>query len=215
MNRSPSRRTFAALAVAALAGCVSLPGDDSANDESTLREHVQLNCVESIESPDPYPDVQVEYNDVPDDADVSMCVQPVEPFNDDSPAKIAVELTNVSDDEVAYTFDVSPPYDGVSADQEQGDGGLILIADFHERMSTTGGIVPSEPTDGCWRALHEFSAGDYDVTESIVPAETVREEYTLLADPESECLALGTYRSEEEAYDPVGGQWGFQITLSE
>ncbi|WP_248518075.1 hypothetical protein [Salinarchaeum laminariae] len=223
MHRSPSRRAFAALAATAVAGCLSVPNRHASNDEpanesdpddnSGLRDRVQTNCTTSMASPDPYPDLQIEYDDVPEDAGVAMCVQAVQPFTDDSPAKIAVELTNVSDSSATYGFGISPPWGGVFAEHVQQEATLIFVPDYREHVGSEG-LIPQRATDGCWRAQSLYSGEDIGLTATVDPAETIREEYTILAAEGSACLTQGTYRSEEAHYDPVPDAWGFDITLS-
>lgn len=225
MRRSPSRRAFAALAASAVAGCVSVSDGDSSNDNPvnesdpgddslSLRNHVQLNCTTSLESSDPFPDLQIENDDVPQDADVAMCVQPVEPFTEDSSAKIAVELTNVSESSAEYGFGISPPWGGVFAEHVQQEATLILVPDYREHVGSEG-LIPQQAADGCWRAQTLYSGEDIGLNATVDPAETIREEYTILTAKDSACLTPGSYRFEEEGYDPVSGTWGFEITLSE
>lgn len=216
MRRSPSRRAFAALGLSLVAGCVSLSDGDSSNDgppNDVGRD--RSTCSQSLESPDPYPDIRVDSDDVPADADVSVCVWPIEPFTDDSPAKIAFELANESDSSAEFGFGVTPPWGGVRADPRSGPEGLTLVPDDRTHVVPAEEIVPAEPTDGCWRAQSSISVNEVRLAETIDSGATVREEYTVLAGRLGKCLAPGTYRSERNAYDPVGEPWGIEITLSE
>lgn len=230
MGRALHRRTFAALTASVLAGCVSVPNDasndDAANDSEPDGDEPSTDgsdetdpdgtgcSTESVDSPDPYPDLRIEPDDGPDGAEVSVCARPVQEFSDVTPATIAVELTNVGDEPTEYFFGVSPPYGGVFAAHQDRDAALYLVPDDREHVEPDEGLVPAEPTEGCWRAGAAMSVEDIGLAETIDPGETVREEYTLLAAPGGECLAPGTYRTEEDSYDPVGETWGFEITLS-
>ncbi|GAB3691807.1 hypothetical protein GCM10028857_29640 [Salinarchaeum chitinilyticum] len=224
MDRSPSRRAFAALAASAVAGCVSLPNGDSSNDgpanesdtengSSGIRDRVQTNCTTSLASPDPFPDLQIESDDVPADAEVATCVEPVEPFTDDAPAKLAVELANVSDSSAEYSFGVSPPWGGLWSESMVDGSMLCLVPDDREYVARPEEVIPARPTDGCWRAESVIEVEAIGLTQTVDPGETIREEYTILATEDSPCLTLGSYRFEE-AYDPVSTAWGFDITLS-
>lgn len=225
MVRALHRRAFVASALSLVAGCVSRSDDDSSSDEPANDGNGSGNrsnddrrdrsaCRQSVDSSDPYPDVRVESDEVPADADVSLCARPVRPFDDDGSAKVAVELTNVGERTAEYRFGVSPPYGGVFAAHQDRDAALYLVPDDREHVGPDDGLVPAEPANGCWRADAVMAVEDIGLPATIDPAETIREEYTLLAAPDGECLTSGTYRTEQEHYDPIEGGWGFEVTLS-
>lgn len=225
MARALYRRAFVAVGCSLVAGCTSLSVGDSSADEPSNDGNGgavgsdggpwgRFICSQSVESPDPYPDVRVESDEISPDADVRVCARPVRAFDDEEPARVAVELTNEGDSTVASLFDVSPPYGGVFAAHQDRDAVLYLVPDDREHVGPDGALVPAEPADGCWRAGAAMSVEDVGLLKAIEPGETVREEYTLLAGPDGECLASGTYRTEVERYGPVEGGWGFEVTLS-
>lgn len=215
MPRSPSRRAFAALAVSALAGCLSDSSSDSANGGDQNGSDPESSCTQSIESPEPYPDIDIASDPVPADVDVSICVTPIEPFSDESPARIRFEFTNVSEQRQEYGFGFSPPFSPYPADHLDADAALLVLPDDREHITPHEGsqFVPEEPTDGCWRARTGYGANDIGRGRELDPGETLSGEYTLLASPEGDCLALGTYRTEQDYY-PDEATWGFEITLS-
>lgn len=226
MSSPLTRRELSALALPLLAGCLSTsnanePDGNESNDddpdanESDAEAPDPPTCTTSIESPDPYPDIQIESDPVSDEANVRICVTPIEPFTDESPARIAFELTNTGDSAQEYTFGFSPPFSPSPAEHVDTDEALLTIPDDREYLSGGSEFVPEEPTDGCWRALSSYGADDIGRSRAISPGETLREEYTVLAHPHGDCLVPGTYRSEKEYAAFVDGTWGFEITLSE
>lgn len=218
MPRSSSRRAFGALAVSALAGCAGLSGDDSSNttDQNGTDNDPLPPCEQSIESPDPYPDVSIESDPVPEDTDAAICVTPTEPFTDESPARIRFDLMNVGEAQWEHGFAFSPPFSPTAAEQSDSDAALFVLPDDREHVD--GGedfqFIPDEPTYGCWQARRGLGYNDLLRPRTLAPGETLSGGYTLLAYPETPCLEPGTYRTEQERYlnqEP----WGFEITLSE
>ena len=54
-------------------------------------------------------------------------------------------------------------------------------------------IIPTEPTDGCWKAA-KFGVHELAVGVKVTPEKPVTESYTVLADSDSKaCLPAGEY----------------------
>lgn len=228
MKRTFVRRDVLAILSTLTAGCLSggRDGQDGSpngtSDDGTPGSGEESGAADScgdstMESPSPYPDVSLRPDPVTDSASVDVCVEAVEPFTDEHPARIAVALTNEADSEQTFDFTVSPPYPPYPAEHEDAAAELLPIPDYREYVTPRSGeFVPEAPTDGCWRALERPGGLDAGISRTIAPGETLREEYALLAAPDGECLAPGTYRTEVDSYHPTGGDpWGFEIELSE
>lgn len=224
MNRKFIRRDVLVLLPTLTVGCLS---NDRGGQENTSNgpsgdgtpgSDGDRSCGDStIESASTYPDVSLRPDSVPDSASVDVCAEAVEAFADDHPARIAVELTNQADSEQTFNFTVSPPYPPYAATHEEAAADLLLIPDYREYVTPRDAeFVPDAPTDGCWRALERPGGLDVGLERTLAPGETLREEYVVLAAPDGECLAPGTYRTEVDSYHPTGGDsWGFEIELSE
>lgn len=104
----------------------------------------------------------------------------------------------------------------MSGDPGDSNAALILLPDDREHILPDEDFqfVPDEPTEGCWQARRIYGANDLGRSRVLGPGETFSGGYTLLAHPEGDCLAPGTYRIEEH-YSPLDATWGFEITLSE
>lgn len=218
------RRSFAVCLGGLTTGCLTdggeRPSDDSQPGSGSEREQPNGpgSCGRRTStSPAPYPDLAFEPDPVPEDASVSICIEPVSPFTDEHPARFAVELTNEGDSSLTFGFAISPPYPPYAASHRSEAAELVILPDYREYVTPRDGtFVPDEPDDGCWRALERPGGLDKGLEETLEPGETIREEYVLLGAPDGECLVPGTYRTENERYDPVGYEpWGFEITLSQ
>lgn len=126
---------------------------------------------------------------------------------DRQPAHLALAVRNRQDDEVSIQFGHAPPLSGLALSNdatnaimelwpvEPGDElGIVDRNDDGEHR-----VVPSEPTDGCWRAEDHAVVPDYFVTRTLSVCDAFERRFRVLAHPDNDgCLPSGTYRRTDD-----------------
>jgi hypothetical protein len=131
----------------------------------------------------------------------------IEGFDDDSPARIRLRVTNDSEEEREFGFYATPPFSSYGGDQRDDDAELHLIPDDRDQLMSVDETgepdewVPSRPQDGCWQAMTEHRPVPPDTDRQFEPLgteESVEHEYTVLSSPRNEdCLPAGEYVFED------------------
>lgn len=125
--------------------------------------------------PDGFPTIEVE-TDVPDSDDgFTFDGDVIEEFDEDSPARIRLGVTNDSNGEREFGFYATPPFGSYGGEQRNGDAELHLIPDGREQLMSVDGAgepdewVPSRPQDGCWQVMTENRPVPPDVDREFEP----------------------------------------------
>jgi hypothetical protein len=217
------RRTYLATAagvVAALAGCTGELADSGGTDPDRTEPPTDGTTGDGTTGDEPtdgaddgngiedgggfpYAVTGIEADDPPVEA-VTVDATAPENFSTDHPARVEVAFTNEADESRTFQFGSLVPWDGIYGAGRDGNASLLL--------APTDGVVPGEPTDGCWRATDGIALPAVMRSETLDPGETVSREYALLAAHDSDaCHPPVTYRFESEHY--LGGGWGFDVTV--
>ncbi|WP_135821913.1 hypothetical protein [Halostella litorea] len=141
----------------------------------------------------------------------------------ESPARVHVELTNVSGETVTIEYPPTGPVEPWLG-HEGGDATLLFVPDDRQYVAASGDVekeelIPDEPSrDGCWRSGATVAVAGVAAGTTLVPGGSVDETYTLVADPENEgCLPSGEYGysggvDREVGYSYETYDWSFAVT---
>lgn len=138
----------------------------------------------------------------------------IEEFDDDSPARIRLRVTNDSDEEREFGFYATPPFSSYGGEQRNGDAEVHLVPDDRDQLMSVDETgepdewIPSRPQDGCWQAMTDHRPVPPDVDRRFEPldaGEAVEHEYTVLSSPKNEdCFPAGEYVVEGSL--AIGGE---------
>lgn len=126
-----------------------------------------------------------------------------EEFDEDSPVRVRLCVTNDSSEQREFGFYATPPFSSYGGEQRSGNAELHLVPDDREQLMSVDETgkpdewVPSRPQDGCWRAMTEHRPVPPDVDRRFEPLdaeESIEHEYTVLSGPKNDdCLPAGGY----------------------
>lgn len=207
----------ASAAAAATAGCIGATGGPGGND-TTTDEHdsttQQTTGNETTTGTTVEPATRMDVTDValdslPKDIDASVDVTAAQDVTESHPAVFEIAVTNTADAERTWQFGAIVPWSSLYGDQTAGKRTVLLAPGGEEND-----VVPDAPQpDTCWRATDAIATIQVVKQKTFAPGETKRATYAFLAGPESDCLAPGTYRFEDNNY--LGETtWGFEVTLA-
>lgn len=134
---------------------------------------------------------------VPADDNVSFEAEVVDGSPDESPPRVAVELSNVVDYEIRFTGGTAFPFTSFTSV----GGDLYAIPPGVDGVSPHGdaaSIVPDD-RDGCWRAATNWKVIDIAIQETLAPDETATLEFDVLAAADTDaCPATESYMFRNE-----------------
>lgn len=183
MERRDVLKGLSSSALLSLCGCLSTANSNEDNTNTLNLEHVAISGEARV-------DIQAETRSQ----------------DSDSPPKVAVRLTNGSDQ--MLRFGPYQPLSTPAAKNEDSSAELLLIpeelwdGDVRYYVPEQGGVddyVPETRQSGCWTATSEIRMIRQQAVHMDLPqGESVASTYNILNAPQNEtCFPAGTYRVED------------------
>lgn len=134
----------------------------------------------------------------------------------ESPAKIEISATNVSDQERDFGFGPIPPFSSIWPENDAAEVSLRFIPASGAMYLDDAGcenVVPDE-RDDCWRANCKVLINPVKRRKTLAPDEAMSTNYVILEGPDSDtCFPTGTYEATQE-YPELDGSCSIEIEVS-
>lgn len=148
-----------------------------------------------------YPTVSVTTDTVTTTRDVSVTVEVVQQFTDQSPAQLDIQFRNTAERSRNFLFGPVVPFGPLASTSESPSVLHVVPADTSNRADPYVDVIPDRPVDGCWQLADRYDLVDRGTRWPAPPGGTTKRTYAVLNDPDTdECHPPGEY--------PFSGEWG-------
>jgi|GEM_PF-405813 hypothetical protein len=179
------------------------------------------NPLQPAEEYTPTSIAEVQGDEVPESEDVALELELERDFSESAPARLSISFTNTADQTRTFEFGGTPPFSSFHGTAVGGNAQMILVPDDFEYVgivsyddSTVETVVPSQPIEGCWKAVNGIVGNDIILDRELGPDESISMTYTVVAHHENDaCLEPGEYRFVSQNYFSNGSSWGLTVTV--